>query len=320
MASDLVHRLRACLKAEGFPLVGTASVRPHGRDVDAYRRWLAGGMHGHLHYMARSAGLREEPSTLEPWARGVVCAALPYNTSRELSVRAVAAGRAWVSRYAWGRDYHKVLRARLRRAAGLLRAEGHRARVCVDSAPLLERALAAKAGLGFIGKNGMLIHPDWGSYLFLGEILTDLETEDSEPLPDGCGDCELCMRGCPTQALPSPRVLDARRCLSTWTIEHRGAFTEQTPPLHGHLFGCDRCQEVCPYNREAPLSDEAEFRARAAWHAPDPSAVASMGEARWDEATQGTALRRARFDGLKRNAARILEEGARSANSGARGR
>ena len=319
MEDGLVRQARASLEAGGFPLTGTASARLPDQDLGALHRWLAQGLQGPLGYMARTGGLREDPKALEPWVRGLFCAAMPYNTSRALSAGAIASGRAWVSRYAWGRDYHKVLRSRLRPAAEILRAQGLRARICVDSAPLLERAFAAKAGLGFIGKNGLLIHPVWGSYLFLGEILTDLELPDSEPVPDGCGDCALCLKGCPPGALTAPRVLDAGRCLSTWTIEHRGLFPEEAPPLHGHIFGCDRCQEVCPHNRRAPLSEEADFHPRPHWFAPDPAAVASMDEARWDEATSGTALRRARQDGLVRNAARLLEEKADFSNRGGRG-
>jgi epoxyqueuosine reductase len=266
--------------------------------------------------MSRTGELREDPKALEPWVRGLFCAAMPYNTSRALSAQSIASGRAWVSRYAWGRDYHKVLRSRLLPAARFLEAKGFKARICVDSAPLLERAYAVKAGLGFIGKNGCLVHPERGSYLFLGEILTDLDLPDGEPIPDGCGDCALCLRGCPTRAFAAPRILDARRCLSTWTIEHRGPFPESTPPLHGHLFGCDRCQEVCPYNRRAPLSGEADFRPRPPWLAPDPLSVACMDQEQWEESTQSMALRRARYDGLMRNARRIRDENAARRTSG----
>ncbi len=248
------------LLSGGFPLVGTCSATVDPDQGEALGRWIAEGLHGPLGYMARWRVVREDPRRLEPWIRGAFCVALPYNTRADFSARAISGGRAWVSRYAWGRDYHKVLRAKLRPAARLLEASGCKARICVDTAPVLERALAARAGLGFIGKNGLLIHPRLGSYLFLGEILTDLELPDGEPVPDGCGDCVLCMRGCPASALLAPRILDASRCLSTWTIEHRGPFPPEVPPLKGHLFGCDRCQEVCPYNSEAPLCEESRFR------------------------------------------------------------
>ncbi len=296
------------LLSAGFPLVGTCTAKMGPDQGESLGRWLAEGLHGPLGYMARSEATRKDPRRLEPWIRGAFCVALPYNTRTDFSAHAIGGGRAWVSRYAWGRDYHKVMRARLAPAARMLRAEGWKARVCVDTAPVLERALAARAGLGFIGKNGLLIHPKRGSYLFLGEIFTDIELPDGEPVPDGCGECALCMRGCPASAFPSPRVLDARRCLSAWTIEHRGPFPPEVPPLKGHLFGCDRCQEVCPFNREALLSEEFDFEPRDGWFAPRPETVSKMMEREWDEATRGMAVRRARHDGLVRNARRILDE------------
>ena len=303
--AELVSEL---LLSAGFPVEATCSARIGPANGEALGRWLAEGLHGPLGYMARSEALRRDPRRLEPWILGAFCVALPYNTRTEFSAHAISGGRAWISRYAWGRDYHKVLRAKLRPAARLIEASGFRARICVDTAPVLERALAARAGLGFIGKNGLLIHPRLGSYLFLGEIFTDMELPDGEPVLDGCGECALCMRGCPASALPSPRVLDASRCLSTWTIEHRGPFPPEVPPLKGHLFGCDRCQEVCPYNREVPLSQEPEFVPREGWFAPRPETVSKMMERDWEEATRGTAIRRARHDGLLRNARRVLEE------------
>lgn len=306
--ASLTEKIRACLRGEGFPLVGTCSAVVDPVHAGALGRWLEGRLNGPLAYMARHTAEWADPRLMEPWARGLWVVALPYNTRRSLSAHALSSGKAWVSRYAWGRDYHKVLRARLRPAAQALQAAGFEARVCVDTAPLIERHFAWKAGLGFIGKNGLLLHPKFGSYLFLGALLTDMELEDGPPLPGGCGECALCLKGCPTSALVAPRVLDAARCLSTWTIEHRGAFPEGTPPLHGHLFGCDRCQEVCPYNRQAPLSTEADFQPRGSWFAPSPESIAAMTEEAWDVATQGSAVRRARYDGLLRNARRILEE------------
>ena len=304
----LTEKVRACLRGEGFPLVGICSPVVDPAHAEALARWLEGGFQGPLAYMARHADVRADPRRIESWAMGLFMVALPYNTRRGLSAHAISSGKSWVSRYAWGRGYHSVLRARMRPAARVLEAAGLKARICVDTVPLLERHFAWKAGLGFIGKNGLLIHPGFGSYLFLGAILTDMELEDATPLPDGCGDCALCMKGCPTGAFVAPRVLNAGRCLSTWTIEFRGAFPMEAPPLVGHLFGCDRCQEVCPYNRRAPLSKEADFEPRGNWFAPAPAAIAAMTAEEWDGATRGIAVRRARYDGLLRNARGILQE------------
>jgi len=307
--TEIVQEVTAALKGAGFPLVGTCSGRLE-KESSAYDTWVEAGLHGPLEYMASTARLRSAPRAFLPWVRGVFCVALPYNTRREFSAAWIGRGRAWVSRYAWGRDYHKVVMAKLRSAVRLLRGLGHLAHAGVDTIPVMERALAARAGLGFIGKNGLLIHPRYGSYLFLGEILTDLPLEDSpDRVADGCGGCSLCMRGCPTRAFPRPGVLDASRCLSTWTIEHRGVFPPEAPALSGHLFGCDRCQEVCPYNRRAPLAGEEAFQPREGWFAPAPGRIAAMTEAEWDDATRGSALRRAKYDGLVRNARQILDEG-----------
>ena len=306
--SRIIADILDSLRRAGFPLVGTCSARVEPSHQRALDLWVEGGLHGRLAYMARDAERRKDPRHWLEWARSVICVAIPYDTRPRLDSVSRPPGRAWVSRYAWGRDYHKVLPTKLRPAVAALKAAGHRARLCVDVPPLMERYYAWRAGLGFIGKNTMLIHPELGSTLFLGEILTDLELPEGQAMREGCGGCALCLKACPTGAFPEPLVLDARKCLSTWTIEARGSFTEETPPLHGHLFGCDRCQEVCPYNPSAPASLEPDFEPRTPWLAPDPKQVASMTVEEWDAATNGTALRRARYDGLIRNARRILEE------------
>ena len=298
----------ALLREKGLPLAGTCSGRVDPVHAEALERWLERGLQGPLAYMSRWREQRADPSRLEPWVKGVFVAALPYHTRRDASARAIASGRGWISRYAWGRDYHRVLRARLAPAVRALEDGGFKARACVDTAPLLERHFAWKAGLGFIGKNGMLIHPEFGSYVFLGAILTDMALEDGPALPDGCGECSACLVRCPAGALVAPRLLDAGRCLSTWTIEARGPFPEDVPGLKGHLFGCDRCQEVCPFNAAAPLAAEPDFEPREGWFAPVPAEVAALSEAEWDRRTTGMALRRARRDGLVRNARRVLEE------------
>jgi epoxyqueuosine reductase len=306
--NDLVQSVLDRIRGAGFVAAGTSPARLEKGFQDRYRRWIEGGHHGPLDYMSDSGGRRTDPRALFPWANGVFCAALPYNTSRVMSAKRIHEGGAWVSRYAWGRDYHNVLKRKLKAGAAILEKAGYRARICVDSVPLLERALAVQAGLGFLGKNGMLIVPGWGSYVFLGELVTDLELMGGEAVTDGCGKCEVCLKGCPTGALGEPGTLDAGLCLSTWTIEHRGDFPSDVPPLHGHLFGCDRCQEVCPHNRRAPLCSDVDFEPRNGWFSPDPREIIEMSEDVWDHATRGSAVRRARFDGLRRNARRILDE------------
>ncbi len=304
--AEVMERVLAALRGSGFVLAGTAPIANEERDKAAYRSFLDQRLNGPLRYLRRSRDERLDPRALVPWARGAFCAAIPYNSSRESSVAHIASGRAWVSRYAWGRDYHKAVRKKLKAAAPLLLEAGFQARVCCDSFPVLERALARRAGLGFIGKNGLLIHPELGSYLFLGEILTDLELPPGQAVPDGCGGCSICLKACPVNALKGTRVLDAGRCISTWTIEYRGPFPPKTPPLHGHLFGCDRCQEVCPYNREALLATEPDFSARPEWFAPAPAALLKLADAELQSRLAGSPLRRARAEGIRRNAERIM--------------
>jgi epoxyqueuosine reductase len=309
--NGLADQVMACLNAGGLPLAGRASPDLPERDRQALALWLSEGRASGMEYMVRTGNLRASLSDWIPWARGLFVAALPYNTSRAFSAHSIRRGGAWISRYAWGRDYHRVMVSRLRPAARLLESRGFRARICVDSAPLLERAYAVKAGLGFVGKNGCLTHPQRGSYLFLGEIVTDLPLVDEGPVPDVCWGCERCMRACPAGAFAAPYVLDARRCLSYWTVEHRGPFPAGAPRLKGHLFGCDRCQEVCPFNLEAPLAEEADFRPREGCMAPGPADVLGRSREGWETLTSGSALRRTGFEGIRRNASRLIEERSR---------
>ncbi len=288
--------------------MGSCSSHADAAATEMLGCWLMDGLHADMDYMARTVAQRLELRTFLPWAKGAFVVALPYNTSRESSEEWIERGRGWVSRYAWGRDYHKVLKGRLAKAAALLESAGYKARVCVDTAPVRERALAVRAGLGFIGKNGMLINREFGSYLFLGEVITDLALDNAGSAKGGCGGCTLCLKACPTEAIVEPRIVDSRRCLSYWTIEHRRAFSESTPLLVGHLFGCDGCQEACPYNKKSPLSGEGEFQPRDGLFAPFPEAITGLGREAWDELTRTTALRRARYEGLLRNACRIIEE------------
>ncbi len=264
-------------RAAGFDLTGAAPAEPLA-EFDYYCAWLQRGFHGNMDYLERRADARSNPQALLPEARTVVVCALNYltahpaeNVGSEEEQHGLPdgsrprktdderrAGRnppldilSRVSRYAWGLDYHKVVRRRLERLHATIEARLRRpvrARLCVDTAPLLERALAARAGLGWIGKNNCLIHPRFGSFLFLGELLLDVELECGTPMAERCGRCERCLRACPTHALAAPRDLDARRCLAYQTIEIRN---DQPPEVGIYLYGCDICQNVCPWNMRA---------------------------------------------------------------------
>ncbi|MFZ5928742.1 MAG: tRNA epoxyqueuosine(34) reductase QueG [Acidobacteriota bacterium] len=295
--------LRAARRA-GFQLAGIAPAA-NVADFPLYRQWVEDGLAGPLGYLAdRRAGLRTDPRLLLPAARSVVCVGLLYNTA--------GPERHSVSRYAWGAaDYHDVVRALLEGVVREVADEvgGFEYRICVDTAPLLERSLAREAGLGWIGRNTCLIHEPMGSWFFLGEVLTSLEMERDSPPPDRCGTCRRCVDACPTGALVPAGGgryrLDARLCISTWTIEQRGVLPERAREDSGHLvFGCDICQEVCPWNQRAPVTARPEFQ--PLYPDPDLAELAGLTEDGFRERFRRTPLWRARYAGLLRNAATAM--------------
>jgi epoxyqueuosine reductase len=299
-------RVRAAARQLGFDRVaiGPADPPEHGA---AFEGWLDAGLHGTMAYLERTRQKRLDPRRVLPGARSVVACALGYFQGSE------AAGPEHVARYAWGEDYHAVMAPRL---AALLAeiarvVPGATGRAYVDTGPLLERELAARAGLGWIGKNTMLLDPGLGSFLFLGIVLTTADLAPDRPLADRCGTCTRCLDACPTGAFPRPYVLDATRCIAYLTIEHRGPIPEALREEIGTLaFGCDVCQDVCPWNRRAPATREAAFEARAL---PSLLELAALDEAAYAERLHGSPLRRARREGLARNAAVALGNGGASA-------
>jgi epoxyqueuosine reductase len=294
--------LTASLKARAVELgfdrvaIGPASPPEHG---PAFRRWLAAGYGATMDYLARRESERLEPARVLPGARSVVCVALNYYQGET----AEASSWSSVARYAWGRDYHSVITPRLAALAEhLSQAAGAVSKGYVDTGPVLERDLAARAGLGWIGKNTMLLHPELGSWFFIGVLLTTAALDADEPLADRCGSCRACLDACPTKAFVAPYVLDARRCISYLTIEHRGAID---PELAGQLgpwqFGCDDCQSVCPWNRKAPTTREPAFHPTAPY--PGAARIAEMGDEELRKRFANSALLRAKPAGLRRNAA-----------------
>lgn len=269
---------------------------------DVYRGWLDAGHHGEMAWLSRDAEPRASLESVLPWCRSVLSVA-----------RAVPGGPAGnVARYARGEDYHRVVRRELRRVADALRPlcpPGTHFRVAVDTAPVLEREVAARCGVGFIGKNGMLIIPGAGSHVVLGELLTDVEMTPTAPLIDPaldrCGACTACLVACPTRAFVAPRLLDARKCLSYLTIEKRGPFTrEEESWLGGRLFGCDECQDVCPWNEALPAGNAGPVSL-------DPAEVAALDDAAFHARFASSALWRATREGLVRNAQAALRRARR---------
>jgi epoxyqueuosine reductase len=306
---SLSARVEALALSLGFDLAGVASAES-GAHTRFLREWLARGYGGEMSYLARRVEQREDPRRVLDGARSVIALGLVYDPGE----RPEPSGPAFrVARYAGGDDYHDVLVDRVRALeSGLSPLAGRpvRTRGYVDTGPVLERAFAAQAGLGWIGKNTLLIHPRLGSYLFLGVVLTDLELAPAAPEPDHCGSCRACLDACPTDAFPEPYVLDATRCISYTTIELRGPIPDPLREGHGDWgFGCDVCQEVCPWNQRSrravppdPLGIRARLAPRADWVAPTLAWVLDLDEARWQSATRGTALRRTGYRGLLRNA------------------
>lgn len=311
----------------GFDLAGVTDCGAP-EHADAYRSFVASGYHGTMSYLARYMDVRCDPQRILPDARSIICLGVSYHTSE--AVETVTAARdqlsstdhaindtpsgqtGHIARYAWGRDYHRVLKKRMHHLVALLSQAAGRVlstRVCVDTAPVLERDLAMRAGLGWIGKNGCLIHPKWGSYVYLCEIFSDLRLETGTLMADHCGQCRRCVDACPTGAIRRPYVVDARRCISYLTIEHRGCDVpaEAACGLAGYVYGCDICQQVCPHNRKSRVTDDADWQVRY----PAPSVpirdVLQWTHEDWDTATRGRALRRATLDMWQRNA-RVAED------------
>ena len=308
-AGGLVAELRSVASSLGFGRLGIAPVArpPHH---DAFRTWLARGLAGPMQeWLARHEPLRGDPTLLREGAASVIMLATDHAT-RGGAAPVVEPGQGRVARYAWGDDYHDLLRARANDLGVWLerRVPGCRTRGVVDSAPLAERDFAWLAGLGWFGKNTMLIDPRAGSYFFLTAILTDVDLPADAPLvTDHCGTCTACLDACPTQAFPAPRVLDANRCISSLTIEHRGAVPDDLRASVGDwIFGCDICQEVCPWNRHAPGSDEPAFQPRQAEASLSLADLLALDEAGFRRRFKGSPLLRAKRHGLARSAAIAL--------------
>ena len=305
----LAERIRALAHAAGFQRVGISGVELAG-DETHLRDWLQQGLHGSMEWMARHGDKRARPAELVPDTLRVVSVGMDYGQDADAAWANLADGeRAYVARYALGRDYHKLMRNRLQALADDVAREigpfGHR--VFVDSAPVLERALARNAGLGWIGKHTCLIDKDGGSWFFLGELFVDLPLPVDPPAGAHCGTCMRCIDVCPTRAITAPYRLDARRCISYLTIELQGAIPHDLRPLIGNrVFGCDDCQLVCPWNKFARRTDEPDFRTR---NNLDQATLAELFA--WDEdeflrRTEGSAIRRSGHERWLRNIAVAL--------------
>ena len=305
---DLTSRLKCEAFRLGFDDVGIAPAVP-APGYPGFLQWLDAGHHAGMEFMSRHATSREHPQSVLDGVCSVVVVSIVYG-QREPGTDSPSSTTGKVARYAQGGDYHRVLWDKLEALLTWLRTEFPtvRGRAVVDTAPLLERDFARLAGLGWIGKNTMLISRRLGSFTFLGALLIDVELAYDEPhQKNHCGTCTRCLDACPTQAFVGPYQLDAGRCISYWTIEHRGVLADhEAAALDGWVFGCDICQDVCPWNRKAPPGRQPELGDRPEWTDPDLIEWLTMDPARWKARLKGTALARAKRVGLLRNAALVL--------------
>jgi epoxyqueuosine reductase len=326
---EISETIKSAARNAGFDLAGIAAVRDFP-ELNYFPEWIANGHAGEMKYLeARDDAGNLKRSSLRataPWARSVIVCAVNYNTDYPYSTQVTDSDRGWISRYAWSReDYHESVLRQLRiverfllkkmvvrqdvsltvaePAANAVDGAALQTRCYVDTGPLVERVYAKHAGVGWIGKNTCILNQKMGSWLFLGVILTSLELVADLPVPDRCGTCTRCIDACPTNAFLGPHQLDSNKCISYLTIEKRGTIPEEVRGGIGrHVFGCDICQDVCPWNRKAPPTQAAEFQPREGLVNPALEWLAAMKSDEFREAFRGSPIRRAKLTGLRRNA------------------
>jgi epoxyqueuosine reductase len=309
---ETVQRIKTRARSLGFLHVGIAPVEPAPAERDHLKLWLDRGYQATMGWMERTAEKRMDCRKVLEGAQSVIVTACNYYHPLSHSEEP---GVGKISRYAWGDDYHKIVLQKLEALSGWLQEQfpGCKALPYVDTGPVMEKALASQAGIGWLGKHSNVITQEHGSWLFLGEILTTLPLPPDQPAVDHCGSCTLCIEACPTQAIVEPYVVDAGKCISYLTIEHRGPFDGT---VHGRfenwIFGCDICQDVCPWNRKfATDTDDARFAPHPGNAAPDLAAWARMGREEFNARFAASPVRRARWEGLLRNVRFVLEQGRR---------
>ena len=298
--------VKTLAREAGFDLCGIAPATTHPR-LSRLAGWIASGFAGDMTYLERSLDERLNPAAVLSTARSVISLGVIYNSSATYSIAGCAEGHAAISRYAWGEDYHEVLRRRLRslvRALAEAAGPGFEAFSSVDSGPVQERVFAEQAGLGWIGKNTCLINPGAGSWTFLAAAFTNADLAPDQPGFDQCGTCTRCLDACPTGAIVEPYVLDATRCLSYLTIESRGGVDERLrPAIRQQVYGCDICQDVCPWNRRAAVSEDPAWQPREGLAFPTLLELCRRSDAEWRARLKASAMRRAGLRRIRRSLA-----------------
>ncbi len=296
-------RVKILAAEAGFDLCGIARAERHPK-LARLADWIAQGYAGEMGYLADSLEERMDPSQTLPTARSVISVAVVYNTATPYSATVTDPDVVAIARYAWGDDYHLVLRQRLRGLLTALAAEagpGFEGLTCVDHEAVQERVFAEAAGLGWIGKNTCVINPQLGSWLFLGELFTNAELEPDEPIADMCGTCTKCIEACPTQAIPQPYTVDATRCLSYLTIETRGEIDRGLQPsVKTQVYGCDICQDVCPWNRKAAVSDDPAWQPREGFLFPRLADLTALSDEALSTKLKGSSMKRAGLTRIRR--------------------
>jgi epoxyqueuosine reductase len=302
--ASLTKSVKGKARELGFDLVGISPVDSFPEN-QFYKEWLARGFAGEMRYLERDPEKREDIRNIVPEAKSVISCGVNYNTDYPYSIDETDKKKGWISRYAWGDDYHDVMNERL------LLLEGHvreispkviKSRVYVDTGPVLERVYGKYSGIGWYGKNTCLINQDIGSWIFLGEIITDIELDYDSPVPDRCGTCTRCIDACPTGALRGPYVLDSNLCISYLTIEFRGKIPfGLRDKLDNNIYGCDICQDVCPWNREAKVSESESFRPRNPLYNPDLIYLSQLSVEEFRRVLKNSPIKRAKRSGFIRN-------------------
>ncbi len=303
----LTERIKACALDLGFSKVGIARAEAMTEEGVRLAEWLRRGYHGTMEWMTRNFEKRIDPRNIVPNAKSVICVAMNYYTDVKHSDDE---GSGRISRYAWGDDYHDVMNERLRLLLDFIRAECPtvNAKLYVDTGPMMDKAWAVRAGIGWLGKHTNVITKEYGSWVFLGEIITDLELQYDEPITDFCGTCRACLDACPTGAIVDEYLLDSNKCISYLTIEHRGEIPDEVKPrLENWVYGCDICQDVCPWNRFQKETSERAFNPRKHNVAPKLEELVNLSQEEFSERFRTSAMKRTKREGLERNAKAVLE-------------